>query len=208
MEKKIGKVKHIYQCEKYPTGCEIISTIMNLLYLNIIITPEEFIDNYLEKGDYIKKDNQYYTPSPFDKFVGSPYNDNSFGCYEPVIEKALIKLFSEKNLNFEVKNLNNVPMDIIIKDYIDKDIPVIFWATMDLKQTKDTRQWIVPETGEKYTWKAYEHCLLLVGYNNEENNYYFHDPLKKEGPIPYNKEIVEKRHKEQFSNACAIVKKN
>ena len=99
-------------------------------------------------------------------------------------------------------------MDIIIKDYIDKDIPVIFWATMDLKQTKDTRQWIVPETGEKYTWKAYEHCLLLVGYNNEENNYYFHDPLKKEGPIPYNKEIVEKRHNEQFSNACAIVKKN
>ena len=196
--------------KKYPTGCESVSTVICLNYLGINITVDEFIKNYLESGEIIKKDNQLYAPSPFDKFVGSPYDDDfSFGCYEPVIEKALNKLISDKKLNYEVKNLNNVPIGIIIKEYIDKNIPVIFWSTMFALPTKLTRKWIVPETGEIFQWRGNEHCLLLVGYDNEKNIYYFNDPMKnQEEAYPYDKEIIEKRHQEQFSNACAIIKKN
>ena len=194
--------------KKYPTGCESVSTIICLNYLGINITVDEFIKNYLESGEIIKKDNQLYAPSPFDKFVGSPYDDDfSFGCYEPVIEKAVNKLIKEKNLNYEVKNLNNVPMTEIISNYIDKDIPVIFWATINLLETIKTTIWIVPETGEKFQWRGKEHCLLLVGYDNEKNGYYFNDPWNNIGTILYNKELVEKRHAEQYSNAVAIVKK-
>ena len=196
------------QSVKYPTGCETITTIMCLLYWNVNITPEEFIEQYLDKGDVVIKDEQIFGPNPFDKFVGSPYLDFSFGCYEPVIEKALNKLISDKNLNLEIKNLNNVPIDTIIKDYIDKDIPVIFWATMDLKESYYSRTIIVPETGEKYQWKAREHCLLLVGYDKEKNGLYFNDPYNNNGVILYDKTLVEKRHEEQYSNALAIVKKN
>ncbi len=196
------------QSVKYPTGCETITTIMCLLYWNVNITPEEFIEQYLDKGDVVIKDEQIFGPNPFDKFVGSPYLDFSFGCYEPVIEKALNKLISDKNLNLEIKNLNNVPIDTIIKDYIDKDIPVIFWATMDLKESYYSRTIIVPETGEKYQWKAREHCMLLVGYDKEKNGLYFNDPYNNNGVILYDKTLVEKRHEEQYSNALAIVKKN
>ena len=52
----------------------------------------------------------------------------------------------------------------------------------------------------------YEHCLLLVGYDNEKDGYYFNDPWNNHGTILYNKALVEKRHEEQFSNAIAIVK--
>ena len=196
------------QSVKYPTGCETITTIMCLLYWNVNVTPEEFIEQYLDKGDVVIKDEQIFGPNPFDKFVGSPYLDFSFGCYEPVIEKALNKLISDKNLNLEIKNLNNVPIDTIIKDYIDKDIPVIFWATMDLKESYYSRTIIVPETGEKYQWKAREHCMLLVGYDKEKNGLYFNDPYNNNGVILYDKTLVEKRHEEQYSNALAIVKKN
>ena len=208
MAAKLIKVDYMNQSDKYPTGCESISTIMCLHYWKIDITPEEFINEYLEKGNINEKDGQLYAPNPFDKFVGSPYLKFSFGCYEPVIEKALNKLISDKQLNFEVKNLNNTPMVTIIKDYIDKDIPVIFWATMDLKESYYSRIWTVPETGEKYQWKAKEHCMLLVGYDNEKDGYYFNDPLNNNGIILYNKALVEKRHEEQFSNALAIVKNN
>ena len=204
---KLIKVDYMNQSEKYPTGCESISTIMCLHYFGIEITPEEFIDNYLEKGNLEKKDNQLYAPSPFDKFIGSPYNKHSYGCYSPVIEKALKKHISDKQLNYEVKNLNNVPMNEILKDYIDNDIPVIFWATINLLETIKTTIWIVPETGEKFQWRGKEHCLLLVGYDNEKNGYYFNDPWNNIGTILYNKELVEKRHAEQYSNAVAIVKK-
>ena len=205
---KLINVKYIDQSVKYPTGCETITTIMCLLYWNVNITPEEFIEQYLDKGDVVIKDEQIFGPNPFDKFVGSPYLDFSFGCYEPVIEKALNKLISDKNLNLEIKNLNNVPIDTIIKDYIDKDIPVIFWATMDLKESYYSRTIIVPETGEKYQWKAREHCMLLVGYDKEKNGLYFNDPYNNNGVILYDKTLVEKRHEEQYSNALAIVKKN
>ena len=205
---KLINVKYMDQSVKYPTGCETIATIMCLLYWNVNITPEEFIEQYLDKGDVVIKDEQIFGPNPFDKFVGSPYLDFSFGCYEPVIEKALNKLISDKNLNLEIKNLNNVPIDTIIKDYIDKDIPVIFWATMDLKESYYSRTIIVPETGEKYQWKAREHCLLLVGYDKEKNGLYFNDPYNNNGVILYDKTLVEKRHEEQYSNALAIVKKN
>ena len=205
---KLINVKYMDQSVKYPTGCETITTIMCLLYWNVNITPEEFIEQYLDKGDVVIKDEQIFGPNPFDKFVGSPYLDFSFGCYEPVIEKALNKLISDKNLNLEIKNLNNVPIDTIIKDYIDKDIPVIFWATMDLKESYYTRIWTVPETGEKYQWKAREHCMLLVGYDKEKNGLYFNDPYNNNGVILYDKTLVEKRHEEQYSNALAIVKKN
>jgi uncharacterized protein YvpB len=208
MAAKLIKVDYMNQSDKYPTGCESISTIMCLHYWKIDITPEEFIDKYLEKGNIDEKNGQLFAPNPFDKFVGSPYSKFSFGCYEPVIEKALNKLMSDKQLSFEVKNLNNAPMDTIIKEYIDKNIPVIFWATMDLKESFFTRIWTVPETGEKYQWKAREHCMLLVGYDNEKDGYYFNDPLNNNGIILYNKALVEKRHEEQFSNAIAIVKKN
>ena len=194
--------------KKYPTGCESVSTIICLNYLGINITVDEFIKNYLESGEIIKKDNQLYAPSPFDKFVGSPYDDDfSFGCYEPVIEKALKKLISDKKLNYEVKNLTNVPMDEIIRDYIDKDIPVIFWATMYMQPHGNGNMWIVPETGEKFQWRSREHCLLLVGYN--DNGYYFNDPMQDEHPTFYgDKALVEERHKEQYSMAVALVKKS
>ena len=205
---KLINVKYMDQSVKYPTGCETITTIMCLLYWNVNITPEEFIEQYLDKGDVVIKDEQIFGPNPFDKFVGSPYLDFSFGCYEPVIEKALNKLISDKNLNLEIKNLNNVPIDTIIKDYIDKDIPVIFWATMDLKESYYSRTIIVPEKGEKYQWKAREHCMLLVGYDKEKNGLYFNDPYNNNGVILYDKTLVEKRHEEQYSNALAIVKKN
>ena len=99
-------------------------------------------------------------------------------------------------------------MSEIISEYIDKDIPVIFWATMGMKPSINGSMWIVPETGEKYQWKGREHCLLLVGYDNEQDGYYFNDPMVETKQTFYqSKALVEERHKEQYSMAVALVKK-
>ena len=188
----------------YPTGCESISTVMCLHYRNINISPKEFIDNYLDKGIFYYKNGQMFAPHPSDKFVGSPYDSHSFGCYEPVIERALNKLILDRNLKYEVVNLTNVDMEIIKTDYIDKNIPVIFWATVSMKDYIIKNVWIVPETGEKFLWRGNEHCLLLIGY--DEENYYFNDPMAEKRK-KYPKEKVEKCHKDLYSMAIALVKK-
>ena len=208
-QQKIIPVEYIDQTEKYPTGCESVSTVMCLKYHGLDISVDEFIQNYLEMGKIYIENGKMFAPDPNIKFVGSPYDSHSYGCYEPVIEKALNKILLDKNINnFEVKNLTNIPMDSLIKEYIDKDIPIIFWATIDLKPTFEGSKWIIPETKEQYVWKAREHCLLLVGYDIEKKLYYFNDPWKNHGTIGYDMDLVEKRHKEQFSMAVALVKKN
>ena len=53
--KVIKGIDYIDQTEKYPTGCESISTVMCLNYHKIDISPTEFIDNYIEKGKFILK---------------------------------------------------------------------------------------------------------------------------------------------------------
>ena len=50
--------------------------------------------------------------------------------------------------------------------------------------------------------------MLLVGYDHKKNGLYFNDPFNNNGVILYDKTLVEKRHKEQFSNAIAIIKKD
>ena len=40
---------------------------------------------YIENG-------KMFAPDPNIKFVGSPYDSHSYGCYEPVIEKYLLTL--------------------------------------------------------------------------------------------------------------------
>ena len=208
LTKKIIDVEYIDQTEDFPTGCESVSTVMCLKYHRINVSVNDFIDNYLETGEFYFKDNQMYAPDPNVKFVGTPYDKHSYGCYEPVIEKALNKVIEMNELNdiFEVKNLTDVPMKTIIKDYIDNDMPVIFWATMNFVESYEGSKWIIPETGEHFTWRAKEHCLLLVGY--DEENYIFNDPWENHGVIGYEKTLVEKRHKEQYSMAVSLVKKN
>ena len=207
-KKKIIEVEYIDQSKDYPTGCESVSTVMCLKYHGFNISVNEFIDNYLEMGDMYYKGTKLYAPDPHDKFIGSPYDNHSYGCYEPVIEKAINKFLNVKGKTSEfiVKNLTDVPMEKLIEEYIDKDIPVIFWATIDLKPMRLTTKWIVPETGNQFQWRGNEHCLLLVGYDNEESKYYFNDPWDNHKLIGYDMATVELRHKEQYSMAVALIK--
>lgn len=167
-------VPFIDQTEYYPTGCESVSTVMALQYLGIDIDVDDFIDNYLDLGQA-----PYYTnnnivgDSPYDYFLGSPYDRSGWGCYSTVIERALNKFIDREN--YSVKRFDNKSLESLCEDYINNDIPVILWATMEMQEAYTTSTWITP-SDESCTWIAPEHCLLLVGY--DKNYYYFNDPLQ------------------------------
>ena len=93
-------------------------------------------------------------------------------------------------------------MRILLRDHIDNDMPVIFWATIDLKETYSGPEWILKDSGESFLWRSNEHCMLLVGY--DEENYYFNDPWHDHGTIGYEKKLVEKRHREQYRMAVSL----
>ena len=202
-KRKIIRVPYIDQSIKYPTGCESVSTVMLLQYLGYDISVDDFIADYLERKDFEKIEGQLFGADPNRYFCGSPYDTQSFGCYAPVICNALKKAIGKE---YDIINETKTPIEELIKKYIDADMPVIFWACINMREPIVGPQWKLFETGETFTWISNEHCMLLVGY--DEEGYYFNDPHENRGLIRYEKALVENRHKAQYSMAVGVCRKN
>lgn len=84
-------------------------------------------------------------------------------------------------------------------------MPVIYWACINMRDPIVGPQWKLLDTGETFTWISNEHCMLLVGY--DEDSYYFNDPYENNGCIRYPKTVVEDRHKAQHMQAVGVVRK-
>ena len=190
--------------EKIPTGCEAVSTVMVLNYFGVNITPNTFIDNYLPCNKFYKKDGKVYGPNPQDAFAGNPYEKKSLGCYPKVILKALDNM---KNCHvsgmekLEFKDVSGMNFSKLIDNYIENQIPVLLWCTMNMNPPKDGMQYYLDD-GSLYTWKAGEHCMVLCGYDKE--NYYLMDPLADGERVRYPKETVEARYVEMGKYAAII----
>ena len=202
MNKKIIQVPYIDQSVKYPTGCESVSTVMLLQYLGYDISVDKFITDYLEMKEFEKREGQLFGADPNLYFCGSPYDKDSFGCYAPVICKALEKSIGN---DYEIINETDTPIEELIRKYIENDCPVIFWACINMREPIVGPQWKLFDSGETFTWISNEHCMLLVGYDSY--GYYFNDPHENRGLIRYEKELVENRHAAQYNMAVGVRKK-
>lgn len=158
------EVPYIDQSVKYPTGCESVSAVMLLQYLGYSITVDEFIEKYLELGKLEEQDGELYGPNPNECFCGSPYDEESFGCYAPVIKNALEKAVGD---SYQVIDETGTPIEKLLKMYIDQGMPVVFWACINMREPITGPCWKLRGCGSEFTWISNEHCMLLVGYDEE-----------------------------------------
>nr|WP_295283514.1 C39 family peptidase [uncultured Blautia sp.] len=196
------QVPYIDQSVKYPTGCESVSAVMLLQYLGYEISVDEFISKYLECRDMEIREGVLYGPDPNECFCGSPYDEDSYGIYAGGLKKALDKAAGDR---YCFEDESGTPIEELLRKYIDQDMPVIFWACINMRKEIPGPEWKLLDTGERFLWTSNEHCMLLVGY--DEENYYFNDPYDNNGVIGYSKQLVEKRHSAQHSMALGIHKK-
>ena len=200
--RKVIDVSYLDQSVHYPTGCESVSAVMLLRYLGYEMSVDEFIEQYLDRQEFELREGELYGPDPTKYFCGSPYDEESFGCYAPVIAQALKKAIGGM---YEVLDLTGTEIKTLQTEYIDKGMPVILWACINMREPITGPQWKLKDSGEVFTWISNEHCMLLVGY--DEEGYYFNDPYENNGVIRYPKEIVEDRYKAQHMQAVAVKKK-
>lgn len=178
-------VQPVSQYPDYPTGCESVTAVMALHYAGIPIGIEAFIENHLPCDDrFYEEDGVLYGPDPYAVFVGDPRRAESYGCMAPVIEQALRSCVGEQR---EVINTTGEALSALCHNYIDKGIPVMMWATMEMRSIGIGGTWLLPD-GTSFTWPTGEHCLLLIGYN--ENAYIFNDP-RYDVAVAYDKKSVE-----------------
>lgn len=199
--KKLIEVPYIDQTEKYPTGCESISAVMLLRYFGRDITPETFIDTCLNKQDLEFRQGHLYGPHPDDAFIGSPYHDDagSYGCYAPCIAAALTRAAGER-LCFTARKGKSV--EWLVREYIDRQLPVVFWATLNMEPSSPGTTWRLLGREGTFQWINHQHCLLLVGY--DEERYYFNDPWMNAGCRGYDRALVEQRYREMGMQAVTV----
>lgn len=197
--KKIINVPCFCQYPELPTGCEATAAAMLLNYYGEKVTPARFASKWLTcSQDFYKINNINYGPDPDQVFAGDPFSKSSYGCYATPVVTAI----NNNSKLLRAQKITNITLEKLCQEYIDKDIPVLVWATSDMKASKSGKCWQTPD-GSSFTWISGEHCLVLVGYN--EKSYFFCDP-QKGSIVSYNKAISEKRFIELGSQAVFVKK--
>ena len=110
----VSDVPFITQNGLLPTGCELVSALMLLKYHGVDVT----IDDVIANTDMYSPKNingRYCAPKPTETFIGTPYDEHSFGCYAPVIYKMLQKLLPE---NLSVMDTTGTDLPTLAQYYI------------------------------------------------------------------------------------------
>ena len=186
--------------EGYPTGCESASAVMLLQHYGYAVAIAQFIDQYLDRGELYTENGVLYGPHPSQAFIGSPYYSSGYGCYAPVIVNAMNRILQNGDLAYD---LTGTSLSGLCTNYLEKGQPVLIWATINMVQSTPGTKWVIPETGELFTWKRSEHCLVLVGYDAQY--YYMNDPYQNNGLKAYDRSLVEARYATMGYQAVAIL---
>lgn len=197
----ISDVPLISQFPEFPTGCESVSAVMVLKFSGENISAEKFIDEYLPKSsEFYNEGGKRFGPSPYEFFIGNPKTASSYGCMAPVIEKAICKFFGN---NDRVQNTTGTDLSVLCSEYIDKGIPVMIWATINMKETNPKNSWYLSD-GKRFSWPGNEHCMVLIGYDSD--SYYFNDPYAGK-TVKHSKETTNDRYAELGMQSIVVLKK-
>ena len=180
----------------YLTGCELVSGTMVLNYYNQEISPRDLYE-VIEKA-----------PEPVDRngtgvdprlcFIGDPQKSNGFGCYAEPLIAAMNEVLSGERY---AVNISGTSLETIEEEYLAEGTPVIIWATIHMSEPEQGNRWQL-ENGTEFQWLAGEHCLVLVG--TDDDYYYFNDPDHEGEVVGYEKELVEKRYQQLGSQAIIV----
>ena len=182
----------------WPTGCESVSAVMALNWAGADLTVEDFVYGFLPMDErWMDAAGQLCGPSPADTFIGDPAG-RGYGCFAPVLARAMSRAAPA---GYRALDLTGSPLSELACAYLRHNIPVVIWATMEMRPVEAGTQWMLPG-GEIFTWPSGEHCLLLVGETAE--GYLLNDPRAGE-TVCYDKELVRRRYESLGSQAVALV---
>ncbi len=189
-------------------GCELYACTMMMNYLGYDIDVVTFSDEYLITSPIsYDESGTRYGPDMHSAFAGT--TDTGYGIYAPAMVKSLNKYLDTTSKGQKAYALEDMTIEQMCKEYIVNDIPVAVWATARMDEPYAEKTWVVDyvdenaetKVGDTTFWYEHEHCLLLIGF--DEENYYFCDSL--EGKVnSYEKAISEQRYEELGKNAVVI----
>ena len=190
-------------------GCETYACTMLFHILGFDLSEFDFADNYLDCHYVFEDEDGNMTgPDMYSGFAGTAYA--GWGVYAPSMAKSMNNYLKDQKSDLKAYNFEDIPLETLCEEYIDNDIPVMIWATTDMQEPYVFSTWTVnyvdenakTKIGDTFNWYAHEHCLVLIGY--DENEYYFDDSAA--GAVShFKKDLVAQRYKD-LGTQCIVVK--
>lgn len=195
-------VKNIQQLPELPMGCEAVSGSIALQWYGFKVDKFTLLE-YQPMMEQPTKDGVWGDPNKV--FVGNP-RTHKWGCYSPVIKKAIEDYFKANMINdYEVVSLNGSKFTDLYQE-IDDGNPIILWVTTRMQNLEKGDTWKL-EDGSSFTWTLHEHCVCLIGYDTENDTVIISDPYDINGTVEYPRKTVEKVYKQLNNMALVIHKK-
>lgn len=204
----IEGVEVIPQVE-YKAGCETYACTMLLQTLGYDMDETMFLNNYLEiRYPTYGDDGQMYGPDMYSSQVGDIYG--GWGVYCTAMAKYMNHYLSDVGSEQKATAIENVPLIDLCEQYVSKGIPVMIWGTVEMLEPYPRFTWIVNyvdenahyQIGDSFSWLQHEHCLVLIGY--DEESFYFADSCAGKVSI-FERELSETRY-EQLGMQAIVVK--
>ncbi len=182
-------VSLIKQYPELPNGCEVTSLTMALKHVGYDINKLELKNTYLPIGD-----------TNFYKYnIGDPASLSSYGCYSGVIVDTAKRYLKDNGGTHSVADLTHyAPQELYY--HVSCGRPVIVWVTLRMAQPVNLITW--SDDDGVYRWKDPEHCVLLTGYDMNENTVTFADPIY--GTTTYDMSVFEERFHQMGEQAVVI----
>ena len=189
-------------------GCETYACTMLLQTLGFDIDEKTFAEKYLITKPITYVDYYYrYGPDMYSAQAGDVYT--GYGIYAPAMAKSINRYFDKIGETRRAQALEGVPLQELCEQYICKGIPVMVWATTWMMESYEKDSWTVDyvdenahtKIGDTFTWRQNEHCLVLIGYDEEE--YYFADSCAGE-VSHFEKALCQQRYEEIGTMAIVV----
>ena len=226
---EIKDFPHILQLPELPTGCEITALTMMLRYYGYDIDKETMASQYLPTvsidSAYYDEEGNGYGPDLYHYFVGDPF-DIGLVCGPGAIATAARSFLLEYEAGFEAflealyadsgeepyaqdyapeDGVFLVPEDITgasperLYAYIQNDIPVLVWITINMEPRQDPEGWYT-EDGNFVDWTTNDHGAVLIGFNDRTVT--VADPM--EGIIHYSRSDFESVYRSRGRKSFAL----
>ena len=190
-------------------GCETYACTMLLQHMGFDMDEYMFAEQYLiTQYMYYDEYGTRYGPDMNSAQAGDVYT--GYGIYAPAMAKSMNNYLTDVGSDKRAYPLEGVSLAELCTEYIDKDIPVMVWATTWMMEPYDKDSWIVDYVdenakyaiGDTFTWQQNEHCLVLIGYDDKE--FFFGDSCERD-VSHFDKALCQERY-EQIGTMAIVVK--
>lgn len=167
------KVKSIKQKPELYNGCEVTSLAMLLNWAGVSVNKLQLSKNIKKDKTPVEKDEKGNILSwgdPNNGFVGDITGDDSgYAVYHGPLASLLNRYLPGKAADLSGSSF------LQILDYVNGGKPVVVWTTSFFAPTNEWVTWTSPHGTIKATF--HEHCVLLVGFDENKKVVYLNDPL-------------------------------